>query len=120
MLGKWLGLMLLNFVLLLIGGLSIFSFTEYLRTRPTADPLDAVAVSDEVLTARVGVRPIFNSMSMEQLRQRVDSEIDNNSILKDEIATGEKRMNDVRRQLARQVRREFMGPAKGDCAGQPR
>ena len=108
MLGKWLGLMLLNFVLLLIGGLSIFSFTEYLRTRPTADPLDAVAVSDEVLTARVGVRPIFNSMSMEQLRQRVDSEIDNNSILKDEIATGEKRMNDVRRQLARQVRREFM------------
>lgn len=106
LLGKWLGLALLNFILLLIGGISIFSFTEYLRTRPTADPMDAVAVSDEVLTARVGVLPIFTSMSTEELRQRVDSEIDNNAVLKDEIATGEKRMNDVRRQLARQVRRE--------------
>lgn len=108
LLGKWLGLLILNFVLILIGGLSIFSFTEYLRTRPTADPLDAVAVNDEVLTARVGVRPIFTSLTTEEVRQRVDSEIDNNAVLKDEIATGEKRMNDVRRQLARQTRREHL------------
>ncbi|MCH2160825.1 MAG: hypothetical protein MK085_03015 [Phycisphaerales bacterium] len=108
MLGKWCGLILLNLVLLLIGGISIFTFNEYLRTRPSTDIGDALTLNDEVLTARVGVLPVFQNLSPEELRRRVDTEIDNNSILKDEIATGEKRMDDVRRQLARQKRREFL------------
>jgi hypothetical protein len=108
LLGKWVGLLVLNMILLSIGGLSIFSFTEYLRNRPTADPMDAMVVADEVLTARVGVLPVFDSLSNEAVRDRVDNEIDNNAILKDEIASGERRMNDVRRQLARQVRREHL------------
>lgn len=108
LLGKWLGLLLLNLILLGIGGLSIFSFTEYLRTRPTSDPMDAIAVNDEVLTARVGVLPIFQSLSVDEVRRRVDTEIDNNAVLKDEIAAGEKRENDVRRQMGRQVRKEFL------------
>ena len=106
LLGKWLGLLLLNVILLGIGGISIFTFTEYLRTQPTADPLDAIAVSDEVLTARVGVLPIFKNLSVDEVRRRVDTEIDNNAVLKDEIATGEKRENDVRRQMGRQVRKD--------------
>ena len=108
MLGKWCGLILLNLVLLLIGGLSIFTFNEYLRTRPSTDLGDALTLNDEVLTARVGVLPVFENLKPEELRRRVDTEIDNNAILKDEIATGEKRMDDVRRQLARQKRREFL------------
>ena len=108
LLGKWVGLLVLNMILLSIGGLSIFSFTEYLRNRPSADPMDAMVVADEVLTARVGILPVFSSLSNEAVRDRVDNEIDNNAILKDEIASGERRMNDVRRQLARQVRREHL------------
>ena len=108
LLGKWLGLLLLNVILLGIGGVSIFSFTEYLRTRPTADPLDAIAVTDEVLTARVGVLPVFDNLTADEVRRRVDTEIDNNAVLKDEIATGEKRGNDVRRLMGRQVRKEHL------------
>lgn len=107
-LGKWLGLVLLNVVLLAIGGVSIFTFNEYLRTRPSANPLDALAVEDEILTARVGVLPIFSSLPLSELRERVDSEIDNNAVLKGEIAEGEKRMQDVRRTLGRQVQREYL------------
>ena len=69
-LGKWLGLVLLNMVLLTIGGVSIFTFNEYLRTRPSANPLDALAVEDEILTARVGILPIFNSLPLSELRER--------------------------------------------------
>jgi ABC-type transport system involved in multi-copper enzyme maturation permease subunit len=65
--GRWLGLVLFNAVMLAIAGVVIFAFAQYLRGRTdlVVDPSDAGAaagdiraVETEVLTARRKVRPI--------------------------------------------------------------
>ncbi len=57
LLGKWIGVMGLNAVLLILVAGSIFWFVQYLRTKPAMDPFDRLAVTEQVLTARVGVMP---------------------------------------------------------------
>lgn len=57
LLGKWLGVIVLNGILLLMTGGAIFWFTQYLRTQPAVDAFDQMAVTEQVLTSRVGVRP---------------------------------------------------------------
>lgn len=57
LLGKWLGVVVLNGILLLMTGGAIFWFTQYLRTQPPIDDFDRMAVTEQVLTSRVGVRP---------------------------------------------------------------
>lgn len=65
--GRWLGLVLFNAVMLVIAGVVIFAFTQYLRGRtdlvvdpsdPGAVAGDVRAVETEVLTARRKVRPV--------------------------------------------------------------
>lgn len=68
LLGKWLGLIVLNAVLLLMTGGATFWFTQFLRTQPAADAYDELAVSEQVLTARVGVRPRAEDFRQEALR----------------------------------------------------
>ena len=57
LMGKWLGIIVLNGILLLMTGGAIFWFTQYLRTQPATDAFDHMAVTEQVLTSRVGVRP---------------------------------------------------------------
>lgn len=59
LIGKWIGIMGLNVVLLVITGGSVFWFTQYLRTLEPNNAFDRLAVSEQVLTARVGVLPDF-------------------------------------------------------------
>lgn len=76
LLGKWLGVVVINFILLIVAGLSTFTFIQYLRNQPVASgeagQLDALAVNDEVLTARVGAPPNYEKLTDEQIRQRVE------------------------------------------------
>ncbi len=53
LLGKWVGAMALNALLLTVAGVGIYAFTKAIAQQPAQDPLDAVAVQDEILTARI-------------------------------------------------------------------
>jgi hypothetical protein len=57
LLGKWLGLVFLNAILLGVAGGAIYGFALYLSRLPAKDALDREAVANEVLTARVAVTP---------------------------------------------------------------
>jgi ABC-type transport system involved in multi-copper enzyme maturation permease subunit len=107
LLGKWLGLVGLNAVLFLICGVGIFVFVQWMRTRPAADEYDRIAVRDEVLTARDAARPVYERMTREKLEDAVDSAIASDAILKADLDSGRRRLEDVRREIATQRQAEF-------------
>lgn len=57
LLGKWLGVALLNLLLVSVCGGGIYVFTMMLSQQPANDPADARAVQQEVLTARHAMSP---------------------------------------------------------------
>jgi hypothetical protein len=70
--GKWLGIVVLNAVLLLATGLTIWGFTWYLKSRPTDVPDDRETLEFEVLNVRYGVKPEepeFEAAVKERMRQ---------------------------------------------------
>lgn len=82
-LGKWIGVMGLNAVLLGVIGGSVFWFTQFLADLPAMDDFDALATSEQVLTARVGVSPSlpdFSETAMERVQRRIelDPELEDN------------------------------------------
>lgn len=77
LLGKWLGIMMLNAVLLAVAGVGIYTFTRVLTRdvqRDAMDVLDAAAVTEQVLTARVGVVP--SEAQPGELRALVEARLD--------------------------------------------
>jgi hypothetical protein len=60
LLGKWIGVMALNVVLIGVMGSAVFLFTKYLAAQPASDPYDAYAVREIVLTARKGIEPAYD------------------------------------------------------------
>ena len=83
--GKWLGVMLINLVLLSVSAVSIFTYVQYLKQQPVAagqaGTVDLMAVKDEILTARIGTRPAYDQLNAEQLRERVDKWIEEDPTL---------------------------------------
>ena len=57
LLGKWLGIVLLNAVLLTVAGIAIYGFTMGIAKNPALNELDDYAVNREVLTARLAQKP---------------------------------------------------------------
>ncbi|MEM1208777.1 MAG: ABC transporter permease [Planctomycetota bacterium] len=55
--GKWLGISLLNVVLVVITGIAIFSFAQLIAMRDAASLEDRAAVDEQVLVARAAARP---------------------------------------------------------------
>lgn len=68
LLGKWIGIMGLNFVLLVLIGGSVFWFLQYLNATPALDAYDRLATTEQVLTSRVGVRPMMADLREEAER----------------------------------------------------
>lgn len=82
-LGKWIGVMGLNAVLLGVIGGSVFWFTQFLADLPAIDDFDSLATSEQVLTARVGVPPTlpdFSDTALERVQRRIelDPELEDN------------------------------------------
>jgi len=106
-LGKWLGIVTVNAVLMVIAAVSIFTFIQFLRQQPVAPGLrgqeDSMQVREAVLTARVGVKPDYPRLTDEQIRARVDD-----LISRDAELSG---MDDIpmerRRQLRDEIQRAF-------------
>jgi len=57
LLGKWLGIVLLNAVLLAVAGIATYGFTRAIAQNPALNALDRYAVDREVLTARLAKTP---------------------------------------------------------------
>lgn len=57
LLGKWLGITLLNLLLLSVACAGIYAFTMLLASQPARDAEDSLAVRSEVLVARQSVEP---------------------------------------------------------------
>jgi hypothetical protein len=58
LLGKWLGVVLLDLLLVALVGVGVYAFAESLRRSPAADNADRRAVEEQVLTARASSRPV--------------------------------------------------------------
>jgi len=87
LLGKWVGVLSLNLAILTIASVSVFVYLQYLRTAPVADgiqgELDRIAVEEEILTARIEAKPIYEILTEEQLSLRVDQAIELDDDLRD-------------------------------------
>jgi hypothetical protein len=106
--GKWLGVVLVNLILLLVSSVSIFLFVQYLRQQPVAPgmrgQLDALAVRDEILTARTAVRPEYATLTREQVAARVEQEIQRNP----DLALLPDVPLEVRRRITREVQEGYL------------
>jgi ABC-type transport system involved in multi-copper enzyme maturation permease subunit len=108
LLGKWLGVASINAVILVVAGVSIFTYVKYLSQLPVASgmegALDRLAVRDEVLTARVGAVPRIEGLVAEQLRARVELMIQRDPELSrlDEVPLATKR------KLARELQEQYV------------
>ncbi len=72
LLGKWLGIVLLDAILLSVAGVGIVGFTQfYLAKLPAQDRYDRLAVQEEVLTARVKAEPRPAQPFAEKVEQRI-------------------------------------------------
>lgn len=103
LLGKWLGVVTLNVVLLILGGLAIFVQVRVISTRPAQDAADSQAVDEQVLVARTGAYPFFKRLTGEELRELVEREISRDPVLVSEIADGVKDETEVKKQIAGDV-----------------
>ncbi|MHC5048006.1 MAG: ABC transporter permease subunit [Planctomycetota bacterium] len=108
LLGKWLGVLAVNAVILVVAGVSIFTYIKYLNQLPVASgmegTLDRLAVRDEVLTARVGARPRMEGLAAAQLRARVEQMIERDP----ELAGQEEVPLAVKRRLARELQESYV------------
>lgn len=67
LLGKWLGIVLLNAVLLVVAGIATYGFTKAIASNPALNDLDRYAVDREVLTARLAKTPDPVDTTWEQM-----------------------------------------------------
>ena len=97
-----------NLVILIVAGVCIFAYVKYLSGLPVAPGLegmlDRLAVTDEVLTARVGATPRLEVLSGDQIRARVAQEIERDPDLSQLVEVPLA----VKRRLAREMQEEFV------------
>ncbi len=74
LLGKWLGIALLNLLLVAVCGGGIYVFTMVLTAQPAKDTYDRRAVEDEVLAARRAESPVPKDPDM--LRKRFEQRVE--------------------------------------------
>ncbi len=77
LLGKWLGIVLLDVLLIAAAGGAIYSVAVgYLAPQPAKDQLDRIAVDEQVLTARVAADPIPPEGFADEIERRVQRRIE--------------------------------------------
>ncbi len=120
LIGKILGLSVLNGIVLIVGSFAVFVYVQLMSTRSATDIQDAAAVQNQVLVAREMERPTYIPMDQEKLREIVNSSIENDSILRGEIAAGTKSEVDVARDIRMTKTSEFMTAQRTIEAGKSR
>jgi hypothetical protein len=107
LLGKWLGLVAVNVVIMAIASLSIFGYVQYMRQLPVAPGIegqeDLQQLREAVLVARDAMRPEYPQLAPEQIRTRVDQRIQRDA----ELAMMADVPLETRRRLASEVMDEW-------------
>lgn len=80
LLGKWLGVNLLNILILVLCGGAIYGLAYFVKTRPVQFERDRLKVRDVVWTSRVASRPVVPHQQIEEAATQ---------FVKDRIKTGE-------------------------------
>ncbi len=108
LLGKWLGVMSVNLIVLTVAGVSIFTYVQYLRELPVAAGQpgieDRIAVDHEILTARTGTRPIYAELSPAELRGRVEQRIQREP----DLANLEEVPRSIKNRLANEIQLNYV------------
>ena len=120
LLGKWAGIVALDAVLLVVCGIGIFLFVQWMRLRPAMDDGDRLAVRDEVLVARESSRPPYQPMTREELAAAVDAAVTADSVLKSDLDAGRRTIEDVRRELGKQAQKEHLARQRQVAPGESR
>jgi hypothetical protein len=98
LLGKWLGVVLLDLLLVILVGIGVYAFAQALRRSPANDSADRRAVEEQVLTARGVARPIHPAR--EAFDKSVEAAIE--QIRRDDPATFDKDPAGARRRIVAQ------------------
>ncbi len=72
--GKWIGVNLLNLMLLLLAGLMIYAFAAYIKTRPAQFARDRIKINNVIWTARGAATPVepdFFEIARENVQQKI-------------------------------------------------
>lgn len=80
--GKWLGVNLLNLLMIVAGGLVIYAFAAYIQTRPEQFSRDRHKLDDVIWTARIAASPTVPNFDA-QLNAEVQRMIEEGSVSPD-------------------------------------
>ncbi|MFM8872888.1 MAG: hypothetical protein ACKOJI_05980, partial [Phycisphaerales bacterium] len=108
MLGKWLGTLALGTAAIAAGTIMLGAGATYLASQRPVDEQDAADVRTAVLVARTGTKPIDEGLTPDRLRESVDQAIENDAVLKADIANGTVDEASTRRALAAGKQKEFL------------
>lgn len=82
--GKWLGVNLLNVLIVAICGAAIYGFAAYVRSQPAAFERDRTMVRDVVWTARYAASPVAPPDLVERAAQDVRARIETGEVDRDQ------------------------------------
>lgn len=115
--GKWLGIVVLDAVILATASVAVYAFLLEVRTRQPKDVLDALAVQDEVLVARVGTIPEFKPLAPEELRAAVEEAIRADPNSQADIRSDPAREIEIKKDLARAIGGEHLKKQRSIAPG---
>jgi hypothetical protein len=108
LLGKWLGLVVLNGTILLTASLAMYSFLVQVRSRAAQDIYDALAVEDEVLVARVGGFPRFEMLPTAEIATAVEEAMRADPNIQADLRDGVRTEIEIKKELARSIGGEYL------------
>ena len=101
--GKWLGIVVLDLLLLGAGTAGVYAATKYLATLPGTNPDDKYVLDNEVLTARAGIEmqvPDFTA----QVERRFQARREEGRVPADDPVTAEQ----IKRDIELGLRRDYL------------
>lgn len=118
--GKWLGVVCLNAAILLVCTFAMVAFLAQMRTRPALDALDASAVRNEILVARVGGFPRYEPLGPGEIRNAVEEAIRADPNAQADMREGRRTELDIQKTLARAINDEYLKQQRAIGPGQER
>ena len=101
--GKWLGIVVLDLLLLGVGTAGVYAATKYLATLPGTNPDDKYVLDNEVLTARAGIEMQVPDFSA-QVERRFQARREEGRVPADDPVTAEQ----IKRDIELGLRRDYL------------
>ncbi len=120
LMGKWAGCMVLGGVVLVGGGVSLYSGARYMAAQPAMDEHDVRDLRTSVFVARVSQTPEMQELPRERLLEIVDQEIERDATLRSEIENNKRDRDQTRAEIARTKIKEYGEQQRAIAPGQYR